>query len=52
MLRAKLLSSLEKCFLDESVFDKTEAKDFSLLKNERFSFQVCFEREERVMNHK
>lgn len=52
MMRAKIVSSLEKCFLDETVFDKAEAKDFSMLKNERFSFQVCYDLEETVMNHK
>jgi len=52
MLRMKIVSSLEKCFLDESVFAKAERKAFSMLKNERFSFQVCFDREETVMNLK
>ncbi len=52
MMRAKIISSLEKCFLDEKIFDKAEAKDFSMLKNERFSFQICYDLEETVMNHK
>lgn len=41
-MNAKIISSLEKCFLDESVMSKSELKNISLLKNERYSFQVCF----------
>ncbi len=51
MLRAKIISSLEKCFLDESVFDKADVPEMSMLKNERFSFQVCYDLSETVMNH-
>ncbi len=43
MLRAKLISSLEKCFTDESVLEKRELTKASFLKNERFSFQVCYD---------
>ena len=41
-MNARIISSLEKCFLDESVMSKSELKNISLLKNERYSFQVCF----------
>lgn len=51
MLRAKFVSSLEKCFLDEKIFDKAMPTYFVFLKNEIFSLQICFDREETVMNH-
>lgn len=38
----KAVSSLEKCFLDESIYDKSEIKSFSLFKNEIYSLGVCF----------
>lgn len=43
MIRAKIISSLEKCFIDESVLSKPQLKSASMLKNERFSFQVCYD---------
>lgn len=47
MLRVKLLSSLEKCFPDESARDKKELQgDLSMLKNEIYSFQICYDRTE------
>ena len=40
MIRAKLISSLEKCFTYDSV-DKFDAlENISILKNERLSFQL------------
>ena len=39
-LKMKLLSSLEKCFLDESLDDKKETNRFLMFSNERLSFQV------------
>jgi len=42
-MRAKIISSLEKCFLDETVLSKPELTGISMLKNERYSFQVCFD---------
>ncbi|MBP3301295.1 MAG: DUF4091 domain-containing protein [Clostridia bacterium] len=48
MLRAKIISSLEKCFLDETVPSKKALGAISMLKNERYSFQVCYDRSERV----
>lgn len=38
----KLISSLEKCFLDESVCTKNSLKRASLLKNEVFRFGACY----------
>lgn len=41
-MEIKIISSLEKCFLDESIADKKALKSASMLKNERYHFQVCF----------
>ena len=41
-MQFKLLSSLEKCFLDEKIEDKAEYTKGSCLKNECFQFQVAF----------
>lgn len=38
----KLISSLEKCFLDDSISTKTSLKSVSLLKNEVFRFGACY----------
>ena len=50
-MRAKIISSLEKCFLDQSVADKPQFTRFSMLKNERYSLQVCYDVEETI-DHK
>lgn len=42
-MRVKIISSLEKCFLDETVLSKPALESITMLKNERYSFQVCFE---------
>ena len=44
-MRAKIISSLEKCFLDETVSMKKTLGNISMLKNERYSFQVCYDEE-------
>lgn len=41
-MEAKIISSLEKCFLDENIENKPQLKSFSMLKNERFNFSICF----------
>lgn len=41
-MQFKLLSSLEKCFLDEKIEDKVEFSKASCLKNECFQFQVAY----------
>lgn len=47
-MKAKIISSLEKCFLDESISDKPELGAVSMLKNERYSFQVCYTAKEII----
>ena len=47
-MRSKIVSSLEKCFHDESIGSKEELKTDSLLKNEIYSFQVCYDLETMV----
>jgi len=41
-LKVKLLSSLEKVFLDEKIEDKKTFSKASMLRNERYSFQVAY----------
>ncbi len=48
MMQAKLLSSLEKCFLDENILTKKPLGRSSMLKNERFSFQACYQRNDNI----
>ena len=38
----KIISSLEKCFLDESITTKATLKNASMLKNEIFRFEACY----------
>lgn len=40
-LLTKLISSLEKCFMDDSMESKTEFRRASILRNERFAFQAA-----------
>lgn len=44
-MRLKIVSSLEKCFLDENVTLKSAFTGVSMLKNERYSFQICYDME-------
>lgn len=39
----KILSSLEKCFPDESLSQKPALRELTMLRNERFSFQVGYQ---------
>lgn len=41
-LQMKMVSSLEKCFLDDPVSSKPEANHFHMFQNERLSFQVMY----------
>ena len=41
-MQTKLLSSLEKCFLDEKIEDKVEYKKGSCLKNEKYRFLLAY----------
>ncbi|MBQ8509095.1 MAG: DUF4091 domain-containing protein [Clostridia bacterium] len=41
-IQLKILPSIEKCFLDESIDSKPELREASMLRNERFSFQLAY----------
>lgn len=45
-MRAKLISALEKCFLDDDIDKKAEFSSASCLKNEVFRFELCYDTEE------
>lgn len=49
-MQAKIISSLEKCFLDESIGSKPQLSSFSMFKNERYSLQFCFQNTDCEMN--
>ncbi len=38
----RIISGLEKCFIDQKIEEKTERKSFSMLSNEKFSFQLAY----------
>jgi len=40
-MKFKIISSLEKCFLDESIAKKKKISKLSMFKNERLHFQAC-----------
>jgi len=44
-VRSKIISSLEKCFLDDRFGAFRELAEDSMLKNEIYSFQVCYDLE-------
>lgn len=50
-MRLKLVSSLEKCFLDEDFDTKTAYSGGSMLMNEVFHFGACFDEEMPVWNN-
>ena len=41
-MKLKLISGLEKCFLDENIEDKYALNADTILKNERYTFQAAF----------
>ena len=41
-MKAKIVSSLEKCFSDENTDQKKELREFSVLLDEKYSFQLCY----------
>lgn len=45
-MNIKLLSSLEKCFLDDNINDKCEYKKASCFNNEIFRFEACYNSDE------
>lgn len=47
-MRVKVISSLEKCFLDETVIAKKKLGSISMLKNERYSFQICYDTIDKI----
>ncbi len=47
-MRLKLISSLEKCFLDEDINTKQAFSSGSMLKNEVYHFGLCFDEEEII----
>ena len=49
-LSMKTVSSLEKCFWDDSLEEKAEKKEFWMFKNERLSFQVAYRAEDDNRN--
>lgn len=51
-MRAKIISSLEKCFPDESVMVKKALGSITMLRNERYSFQICYDFEELIDDKK
>ncbi len=44
-IKMKMVSSLEKCFLDDAVESKTEKNRFVMFANEKLSFQVMYRAE-------
>jgi len=49
-LKMKMISSLEKCFVDEEIETKKEKTNFYMFKNERLCFQVVFRAEHKNVN--
>lgn len=49
VIELKALSSLEKCFLDERLCDKTERKSYSLFRNQRLTFQIGMQTDRSVL---
>lgn len=45
-MRIRTISSLEKCFLDENIETKKELKRATMLKNEQYHYEVCFDVED------
>ncbi len=39
----RIISSLDRCFPDLSAGDFKELRSFSMLRNERYSFQICYD---------
>lgn len=51
-LNAKIISSLEKCFHDEALSDHPRLKKASMLRNERYSFQLAMQLQDRTCKDK
>lgn len=48
-LKMKMISSLEKCFYDDTLESKEEKNKFIMFRNERLSFQVMYRAEHKRM---
>ena len=48
-INAKLVSSLEKCFLDEHIDKYTEITGDTVYKNQRYSFQLAYETPDNLL---
>lgn len=46
-IKTKVLSSLEKCFLDESIYKKKETNSFRVFKGQRLCFQLACMRKDK-----
>ena len=42
MFNARIISSLQKCFIEDKISDKPELKKLTAYKNERFSFETAY----------
>ncbi len=51
MISTKIVSSLEKCFLDNSIDEFESFESFSMLKNERLSIQLLYTADENEPNY-
>lgn len=51
-LQMKMVSSLEKCFYDDTLDEKREKNNFVMFRNERLSFQVMYRTEDPDLNIK
>ena len=49
-LQMKMISSLEKCFYDDTIDSKEEKNKFIIFRNERLSFQVAYRAESDDIN--
>lgn len=47
-MELKIISSLEKCFLDEKMSQKAEYTKGSCLKNELFHFEICYKANKEI----
>ncbi|MCI8389047.1 MAG: DUF4091 domain-containing protein [Clostridiales bacterium] len=51
-IRTKIIPSIEKCFLDESILSKPQLSEISMLRNERLSFQFAYIYDDVNLGHK
>lgn len=51
-LKTIFISSLEKCFVEESISTKPELKNISMLKNERYSFCLAYQETDETIEGK